>query len=999
MFNTIRVISRHQDTQIYGAILPDELTNQDMKDSKAYKQYYAVASGAEPPKAKIKYKKKAYEPVTPSKKKTASALKGSRIKSSAKMAKSNKKKQPATKQKSKGLIVLSEVALSEAEQLKMATKRSKIQFHSSHASGSGDRVDTQSKVPDEQQQNVSGTNEGAGVEPEVPNVPKYTSESEEESWTFSQGDDDDDNDEHDLEDEKDDEDDDDKNDSEETESDDDGDDFGHPNLSTYNADDQEEEEEKEKEKEKADDDEVSSDQKVSTPPDHEVTEEDENQEGDDYINEGGEEGEEEDALYIDVNINLERSDAEMTNAQANQEMDDAHVTLTAEPPVSHNLVNVPVSVTAVTPSSASTILQPPVLIIQTLQQTPDSTTTTTIPTTTLPDIPNFASLKYAVDVAIQLQSNKLREVAQAKNEEFLKQIDSNMKVKIKEQINQSTSSSYAVAASLLEFELKKILIQKMEENKSINRSDVQKNLYNALVESYNFDSDIISSYGDVVTLKRGRDDQDKDEDPSARSNRGSKRMRLGKEAESSKELTHKESKSTSSSKGASRSQAKSSGKSAHAEEHGQKVDDLEEQSHQEFNTGNDDATPVKGFLATPIDFSAFIMNRLKIEYLTQDVLTDPTYDLMKGTYKSVVELEYHLEEVFKDTNDQLDWHNPEGRPYPHDLSKPLPLILNAQGRQVIPFDHFINNDLKYLKGGSLSQRYTTSITKTKAADYGQVKWIEDKVPRRIWRPKKVVYDKHAYWGTYHWGPKRQKLYGYAANMETSKDVYSRHMIIAVTSLKIMQFFCYSHLEEIIVRRKDDQLYKFREGDFKRLRRQDIEDMLLLLVQGKLTNLNLDERYALNVALRMYTRCIIIQECVEDLQLGVKSYQKKINLSRTDSYRSDLRKMTPYTAYPDIQGIIYQDDMDKNHLMRTEELHKFSDGTLNHVRTALNDIAIRIQMEYLPKRKWSKQDKQRARVMINAIDKNLKDRRLMRSLEKFVGGRPYGGDLRLLERTI
>ncbi|GKE39751.1 hypothetical protein Tco_1463156 [Tanacetum coccineum] len=138
------------------------------------------------------------------------------------------------------------------------------------------------------------------------------------------------------------------------------------------------------------------------------------------------------------------------------------------------------------------------------------------------------------------------------------------------------------------------------------------------------------------------------------------------------------------------------------------------------------------FLATPIDFSAFIMNRLKIENLTQDVLTDPTYDLMKGTCKSVVELD-----------------------------KPLPLIPNARGHQVILVDHFINNDLEYLKEGSLSQRYTTSITKTKAADYGQVKWIEDK------------------------GPKRQKFYEYAANMETSKDVYSRHKIIAVTSLKIM----------------------------------------------------------------------------------------------------------------------------------------------------------------------------------------------------------------------
>ncbi|GJU56218.1 hypothetical protein Tco_1229932 [Tanacetum coccineum] len=545
----------------------------------------------------------------------------------------------------------------------------------------------------------------------------------------------------------------------------------------------------------------------------------------------------------------------------------------------------------------------------------------------------------------------------------------------------------------------------------------RKKFYNALVKSYNSDRDILSSYGDVVTLKRGRDDQEKDEDPSTGSNRGSKRRRSGKEAESLKELTHTESKSTSSSKGASRSQPKSSGKSTHAEKHGQKWNpsSFPTPDHEWHTTKIVDNHPPQPwitqlaqalgtqslfneFLATLIDFSAFIMNRLKIENMTQDVLTGPTYDLMKGTCKSVVELEYHLEEVFKATNDQLDWHNSKGRPYPHDLSKPLPLIQNARGRQVIPFDHFINNDLEYLKGGSLSQKYTTSITKIKAADYGQVKWIEDKVPG-IWTQVKVVYDRHANWGTYHWGPKRQKFYGYAANLDTSKDVYSRYMIIAVTSLKIMQHFWYSHLEEIIVRRQDDQLYRFREGEFKRLRRQDIEDMLLILVQGKLTNLNLEERFALNVALRMYTRRIVIQERVEDLQLGVESYQKKINLSRPDTYRSDLRKMTPYTAYPDIQGIIYQDDMNRNCLMHTEELYKFSDGTLNHVRTTLNDIAIRIQMDYLPKRKWSKQDKQRARMMINAIDKKLRDRRLMRSLEKFIGGGPYGGDLRLLERTI
>ncbi|GJZ42962.1 hypothetical protein Tco_0666868 [Tanacetum coccineum] len=244
--------------------------------------------------------------------------------------------------------------------------------------------------------------------------------------------------------------------------------------------------------------------------------------------------------------------------------------------------------------------------------------------------------------------------------------------------------------------------------------------------------------------------------------------------------------------------------------------------------------------------------------------------------------------------------------------------MNERGHQVIPLDHFINNDLEYLKGGSSSQKYTTSIIKTKAADYGQVKWIKDKVSR-IWSPLEVVYDKHAYWGTYHWGLKRHKFYGYATNMESSKDT-------------------------------DDQLYKFREGNFKILRQQDIEYMLLLLVQNKLTNLNLEEQYPLNVAVRMFTRRIVTQERVEDLQLGVEIYHKKINLTKPNTYRSDLKRMTPYTVYPDIQGIIYEDEMNRNRLMCNYELHKFSDGTLNHVRTALNDIDLGIDMDYLPKRK-------------------------------------------------
>ncbi|GJT57083.1 hypothetical protein Tco_0992137 [Tanacetum coccineum] len=389
MFTTVRVISKHQDTYVYGAILPQHLTNQAMLESEAYMTYRTYATGEKNPKPKST-KKKADSESSP-KTNPTQASKGKRIKTLAKEDKAAKIKHSATK--SKGLTVLSEVALSKADQIKLATKRSKKEFYSSHASGSGDGVDIQSKVPDEQQHTVSSTNEGAGDKPKIPDVPEYRSESEEESRTFNQGDDDEENDEHDNDDE---------------------DDFVHPNLSTYKADNQEEEKEDEKAN---DDDEVSSDQKVSTPSDYELTEEEENQE--------------------------DENDAEMTRCSNNQDTQrgfdsDFYPKFQSEiiP------VNVSVSATTETPSSDTTIPQPPIPIIQSQQQTYDSTTTTTIPTTTLPEIPNFASLfdercsECGYSAKIQQAQRK---TAQAENDEFLKQIDSNIKAIIKDQVKAQVS--------------------------------------------------------------------------------------------------------------------------------------------------------------------------------------------------------------------------------------------------------------------------------------------------------------------------------------------------------------------------------------------------------------------------------------------------------------------------------------------------------------------------------------------------------------------------------
>ncbi|GJZ21035.1 hypothetical protein Tco_0558074 [Tanacetum coccineum] len=828
MFTTIKVVSRHEDTQLYGAILPDELTNEAIKDFESYKEYYAIASGAEPPKTKASVKKKQ---VGSDMSKTP-PTKGKRLKTSAKAAKTAKKKQPTKTSKAKGLTVLSEVALTEAEQIKLATKRSLIQTHSSHASG-------------------SGADEGTGDIPGVPDVPTYGSDDEQISWKSSEEEDDDEVAEYD---EHDDEHDDEEkgDDDEQTDSDNDGDDFVHPKFSTHYEEDKEED---------------------SFDP--QMNEEEINEEV------------EVDALYKDVNVNLEGRDTEMTDAprtiiQTTQVIEDTHVIITPVNPEgqqqssfvssgfdsnmlnpspdtkSTSLVDVSVTTIAEPPLlSATTLPLPPTPLITHLQQTPVPTPLTVL-SSSLQDLPNFGSL-FGFDHRLKTLENNFSEFNQTnqfaaavssipgiidaylanKMHEAVKtadQVKEQVKVqvskilpKIEKTVNEQlkaevltrssneSTTSHAVVTNLSKLELKKILIDNMESNMSIHRSNEQKNLYKALVDAYESDKLILDTYGEFVSFKRRRDEEDKDEEPSTGSNRGSKRRRAGKEPESTSTPKEKTSKTTGKSTEGSKSHQKSADESAQAEEPMQTAKDLEEPAHQEFeievtkDQPNEETSqlpdwfqklakpptpdhPRESFnelMDTPLDFSAFVLNRLKVDTLTPELLAGPTFELMKGSCKSLVELEYFFEEVYKATTNQLDWNNPE------------------------------------------------------------VEWHN-----------------------------------------------------------------YKHLDWITVRRDDDKLYTFKEGDFNRLRIQDIEDMLLLLVQGKLTNLTVEELLAFN------------------------------NKDK------------------------------KNILMRIDELHKFSDGTLNDVRTALDDRLKGIRMKYLPQTIWRQSDRDKVGAMIQEIDKQLKTRRIM-----------------------
>ncbi|GJR60475.1 hypothetical protein Tco_1502637 [Tanacetum coccineum] len=394
----IRDLGHTGEIKLYGAILPDELINQEIKDSEAYKQYYAVASAAEPLKSKTKYKKKADERVTPSMPNSAPKVK--------------------------------EIALSEPEQMKIVTKGNE------HISWNSSDEDDDDEV----------------------SMSKHN----------------DDNDENADDDDKDD-------DNQHTESDIDADDFVHPRFYTHDKEVRQNEEDKEEEgsdlriNEEEEENELYRDVNINLEGrDTKITNDlQPNVQATKVI---------EDTHVIITTITLEVQQqsssvssgfiSNMINPNPNTGIDFI-LNLNTE---STLLVDVPIMTNAeMPPSSVTTLPPPPISFIQPLQQTPVPTPIM-VPSTSLQNLPTFSSVfkfkdrvkaleenfsefkqtnsfaesvssipgivdKYlanqmneAVKAVVQLQSDRLREAAQAEKQDFINKIDENIKKIIKEQV-------------------------------------------------------------------------------------------------------------------------------------------------------------------------------------------------------------------------------------------------------------------------------------------------------------------------------------------------------------------------------------------------------------------------------------------------------------------------------------------------------------------------------------------------------------------------------------
>nr|GEV34066.1 hypothetical protein [Tanacetum cinerariifolium] len=469
IFSKIKVVSRHQNTQQYGAMLPIELTNDEIRNTKAYKEYYACATREAAPKPKASARRKRND-------------------------------------------------------------------------------------------------EGIGSKPRVPDVPSNDSE-EEFSWNSSDNEDtyaqekDGDDDKGDERGKSDNEEEDDAEEKDGDERDDDDDEQEIAKIDKQND-----------TKRGGDDDEESKSDKES---DGDETKEDESFDPiprtlEDSQDDGN--GERDQGLRI--------SEEERLNKEEEQEslsISSHFVTSMLNPSSDAGMESIFTTASSlVAPLQTSTPIMTPSTIatITTISHAPIPPTT--ISSEVLQNLRIFYSVFRFEDRLKSLEDN------------FSKQTRL-LKPSLTFQIISFSRTSYAVAADLSEMELKKILIEKMEGNKSIQRSDEQRNLYNALVDAYEADKTILDSYKETVILKRRRDDDDdQEEGPSAGSDRGSKRQREGKEPESVSTPLEITTRSAGKSTTGSKSRQVSASKSAFVEEPVQTISQMDEPSYLMFEIGADD---------------------------------------------------------------------------------------------------------------------------------------------------------------------------------------------------------------------------------------------------------------------------------------------------------------------------------------------------------------------------------------------------------------------------
>ncbi|GJZ12176.1 hypothetical protein Tco_0546935 [Tanacetum coccineum] len=227
-------------------------------------------------------------------------------------------------------------------------------------------------------------------------------------------------------------------------------------------------------------------------------------------------------------------------------------------------------------------------------------------------------------------------------------------------------------------------------------------------------------------------------------------------------------------------------------------------------------------------------------------------------------------------------------------------------------------------------------------------------------------------------------------------------ILCVVCVKVsLKKYGYNYRREFILRELLPRIQDLENG-FSIIFIQTLLKICTFSLSKKAYHLPKTDKTSLHTAVNMWIRNLVIRNRVGDLQLGIESYQTKVNLERPNWDAADYYFKEDYTIVPKPRAVVYRDRNNQRKLMRLNELHKFSDGTLTRVMEKLDQMVKDFHLfEYnkgMETRKWSEDDKRRSKDFITAIEKRLQIRRIYRSLESFVGGRIRDIDYRLINRT-
>ncbi|GJS02901.1 hypothetical protein Tco_0319409 [Tanacetum coccineum] len=536
LINTPRFISAKEANQIYGVVLPESLNSPEIKETKAYKTYLGFAIGATPLKEARKFKKPASPQLTivpvsleeptgkskrvkrPTYKSTKAPAKGVVIRETLKMPLSKKKKK-MTLEKRKGIDLLSEVALTKEAQYEEARQKSLRDFHKTHPSGSGTITKTAPSA--------------AKIKPSGKDKDDSNNEQDssgEESDQENDGDDD------------------------KTQSDNENEsDSEHETDENKSG---SESDQEENEEDIGDDEEQVKDEFIKTPS-NDSDDEDEakiTDKSEGFIQEEGTNAEITNKIEVPVTNFSHSSDlASRFLNFSNIPHIDAEINSPMDVHVHHeqSTSTLPLTTEATNPQYAlpnfASVFQFNNIVIalekevSKLKRDPLHTQVTALVDdhldarlgATRDEFMNYLSASITAriteQVKIQLPQILPKEVSNFAPPKIQHMVTESLEQAILAKESSQPQSLYESAATLTEFELKKILIDKIDKSESYLEAPEHRECYEGLIKSYDLDKTLFSIYDKVYSLKRGRKDKDKDEDPSTKSDQGLKKRKTSKD--------------------------------------------------------------------------------------------------------------------------------------------------------------------------------------------------------------------------------------------------------------------------------------------------------------------------------------------------------------------------------------------------------------------------------------------------------------------------------------